>query len=248
MIELIQARVAATEAASGPKYQVLRAAIVDAIARGDWTPGVRLPTEVELANVLPFSIGTIQKAYDQLVQDGLVVRARRRGSFVAPIRTQLAEPLHLRFLDDDGAILPVYPRLLGHAPADPDPRWATLFGADVTVIRIDRMLSINEEFDVFSRFFCPDAIAKPLLRALRRKEAVNLKAVLLGDLGMPISRIAHTIAQGRKHPRKRGASAQPNLLMEATAYTAKGQIPYFQEFHIPPNRRRLLFDSNLLRS
>jgi GntR family transcriptional regulator len=245
MIDLIQARVAAAESAPGPKYQVLRAAIVDAIARGDWTPGVRLPTEVELASVLPFSLGTIQKAYDQLVQDGLVVRARRRGSFVAPIRKQMAEPLHVRFLGDDGAVLPVYPRLTGHAPADPDPRWATLFGANVAIVRIDRMLSINEEFEVFSRFFCPDAMAKPLLRALRRREAVNLKVVLLRDLGMPISRLVHTIAQVRKHPRKRGASARTHLLMEATAYTAKGQIAYFQEFHIPPNGRRLLFDSSL---
>jgi hypothetical protein len=71
--------------------------------------------------------------------------------------------------------------------------------------------------------------------------------VLLRELGMPISRLVHTIERARKHPRQRGAASPPHLLLEATAYTAEGQIAYFQEFHIPPNRKKLLFDSNLLR-
>ena len=64
-------------------------------ASGDWTPGMRLPTEAELAKSLPYSLGTVQKAYSELVKNGLVERARGRGSFVAPLQRQMSEPLAL---------------------------------------------------------------------------------------------------------------------------------------------------------
>ena len=127
MIEAIQARLA-EQSEPGPKYQVLRDAIVGAISGGDWTPGMRLPTEAELADVLPYSLGTVQKAYGELVKNGLVVRSRGRGSFVAPAQRQMSDPWHCRFLDDDGKILPIYPRILGHKVATEDRRWAELFG------------------------------------------------------------------------------------------------------------------------
>jgi hypothetical protein len=38
---------------------------------------------------------------------------------------------------------------------------------------------------------------------------------------------------------------QPQLVMKATAYTAGGDVAYVQEFYIPQNNRRLLFDSEL---
>src|SRR5437762_3767999 len=143
MIEAIQARLAAVQPAPEPKYQVLRNAIVGAISGGDWTPGMRLPTEAELAQLLPYSLGTVQKAYGELVKNGLVVRSRGRGSFVAPAQRQMADPWHCRFLADDGTILPIYPRLLGHKAAARDRRWAELFGRNVKVVRIDRAISIN---------------------------------------------------------------------------------------------------------
>ena len=70
MIETIRSAMAAAQPAPGPKYQVLRNAIVDAISSGDWTPGMRLPTEAELAKMVPYSLGTVQKAYGELVRTG----------------------------------------------------------------------------------------------------------------------------------------------------------------------------------
>jgi GntR family transcriptional regulator len=245
MIEAIQARLAAAQPAGVPKYQVLRTAIVGAISSGDWTPGMRLPTEAELAQILPYSLGTIQKAYGELVKDHLVERARGRGSFVAPLHRQMDEPWHCRFLAEDGTILPIFPRLIGHAVAGKEPRWAQLFGQNGKIVRIDRAISINDEFVVVSRFFAPNAIVKPLLRLPRNKfETANFKATLLRELGMPIARIVQTIATADKNTWRRLAIAsRPHLVLEATAYAAEGKVAYFQEFYIPPNRRKLLFES-----
>src|SRR5262252_8595884 len=169
MIEAIQARLADFHPGQGPKYQALSTAIVGAISSGDWIPGARLPTEAELAQVLPYSLGTIQKAYGELVKNGLIVRARGRGSFVAQLQRRMAEPWHCRFVGDDGTILPIYPRLLGHEVAGKDPRWAELFGPHAKIIRIDRAISINKEFEVLNRFFAANTMAKSLIRLPRAK-------------------------------------------------------------------------------
>lgn len=235
---------AAADAATGPKYQVLRDAILGAITRGEWAAGMRLPTEAELSKLLPYSLGTIQKAYGQLVKEGLVVRARGRGSFVASQR-QMTEPWHCRFLGDDGTVLPIYPRLIGSQPAKPEKRWAELFGPRVKVARIDRIISIDHEFDVLSRFYAPEAVASPLLSRPRKNvEAANFKAIMLRELGMPISRIVQTIVTTDAVPMKR-LGWRPRLLLEARGYTAEGEVAYFQEIFIPAVKRRLLFDSDL---
>ncbi|HEX9470281.1 MAG TPA: GntR family transcriptional regulator [Bradyrhizobium sp.] len=245
MIDSIQARVAAAGSATGPKYQILHDAILGAITSGEWKPGMRLPTEAELSKLLPYSLGTIQKAYGQLVQDGLVVRSRGRGSFIAPIQRQMAEPRHCRFLGDDGTVLPIYPHLIGHQRVRQERRWTELFGSGVKVARIDRVISINHEFEVFSRFFTPETITKQLVsRARKDGESANFKLILLRELGMPITRIVQTIVRTDETPKQR-LGWQPNLVLEATAYAAEGEVAYFQEIFIPPVDRKLLFDSDL---
>lgn len=245
MLDTIRARVAAANAASGPKYQVLRNAILDAITSGEWPAGMQLPTEAKLSKLLPYSLGTIQKAYGQLVKEGLVVRSRGRGSFVAPAQRQMSEPWHCRFLGDDGTVLPVFPHFIGQRRVRPEKRWSELFGARARVVRIDRLISINHEFEVLSRFFVPESIAKPLLARPRKNvETANFKVILLREFGLPISRIVQTIAR-RSPSTIKGLGWRPHLVLEATAYTAEGEVAYFQEIYIPSTRRKLLFDSDL---
>ena len=245
MIDSIQARLAAAHSAAGPKHQILREAILGAISSGEWAPGMRLPTEAELSKLLPYSLGTIQKAFGQLVQDGLVVRSRGRGSFIAPPQRQMADPRHCRFLGADGEILPIYPRLVGQHRVRQEKRWAELFGAGVRLACIDRIISINHEFEVLSRFYAPAAITQKLFRLGRENvETANFKAILLRELGMPISRIVQTIVPTDTSPVK-GLRWRPHLLLEATAYTSEGEVAYFQEIYIPSVTHRLLFESDL---
>ncbi|RNL55939.1 GntR family transcriptional regulator [Arthrobacter oryzae] len=55
--------------------------IRDAIARGDFTPGVQL-AEAELAKELGVSRGPLREAMQRLTQEGLLVSHRNRGLFV----------------------------------------------------------------------------------------------------------------------------------------------------------------------
>jgi hypothetical protein len=49
----------------------------------------------------------------------------------------------------------------------------------------------------------------------------------------------------RSAPRNLPLKERPQLVINATAYTVEGRTAYFQELYVPPNHRKLLFDSEL---
>lgn len=69
---------------SSPLHQRIRSDIEERIRAGVWAPGTRLPTEAELQEIYGVSRVTVQRTMRDLAQAGLVVRYRRRGTFVAP--------------------------------------------------------------------------------------------------------------------------------------------------------------------
>jgi GntR family transcriptional regulator len=65
-----------------PRYQRLRDELAAQIAEHRWRPGEAIPTEQELARTYDVAVGTVRKAVDQLVADGLLERFQGRGTFV----------------------------------------------------------------------------------------------------------------------------------------------------------------------
>ena len=61
----------------------IRHDIQQAIVSGTWRPGTRIPFEHELAEQYACSRMTVNKALSSLAEDGLIVRRRKAGSFVA---------------------------------------------------------------------------------------------------------------------------------------------------------------------
>jgi len=65
-----------------PLYQRLREEMLAKIAAGEWMPGAPIPTEAELTRLYGVAIGTVRKAVDTLVNEGLLLRSQGRGTFV----------------------------------------------------------------------------------------------------------------------------------------------------------------------
>lgn len=93
------------------KFQSLADDLRRAIIAGSWTVGAKLPTEQQLADDTGLSLTTVRRAFDELVDQQLVIRRQGAGSFVAERRQR---PQRTRYTV--GVLLPgtqlYYPRVL----------------------------------------------------------------------------------------------------------------------------------------
>lgn len=64
------------------RYQKLRDELASKIARREWRPGEVIPGQEELAKSYGIAVGTVRKAVDLLVAQGLLERIQGRGTFV----------------------------------------------------------------------------------------------------------------------------------------------------------------------
>jgi len=72
-----------SSARSAPLYVRLADQLREGILSGQWHPGDTLPSEPELCALHGVSRGTVVKAIDLLIQDGLVQRKQGSGTFVS---------------------------------------------------------------------------------------------------------------------------------------------------------------------
>jgi len=241
----LAARLGRFTRAGVPKYVAMRDAVVDAVTSGAWRAGTRLPTESEWAASLPLSLGTIQRALRMLADDGVIVRRPKHGTFVAERGLgAMRAPLHCRFVDDSGnTYLPVYPQVTGRSAVSTEGPWSRHLGTRELVC-IDRVLRIAREFKVFSRFyFDPARLPTLAARPARRLSGENFKHVIWRETGQPIGRISQLLSYAELPAEVCGAievkRGTRGLLLELSAFAGRDSPLYYQELHIPPNRRRL---------
>ncbi len=67
-----------------PLYFQLKTLLLEQIVEGRYPPGERLPTEHELCREFGISRTPVNRALTELAEEGVVVRRRRRGTFVNP--------------------------------------------------------------------------------------------------------------------------------------------------------------------
>ena len=66
-----------------PLYQQIKQVMENCIRNGEWHAGQKLPSENELVSALDVSRMTVNRAFRELTQQGLINRVHGRGSFVA---------------------------------------------------------------------------------------------------------------------------------------------------------------------
>jgi len=67
----------------GPVYREIARSIMQRLELGAWKPGEAIPSETRLKEEFGVAIGTIRKAVDELVAQGILLRQQGRGTFVA---------------------------------------------------------------------------------------------------------------------------------------------------------------------
>lgn len=81
---------AQSHGARPPLHEIILGQLKGHIVSGEWPPGTRIPSEIELTEQFACSRMTVNKALTRLASTGLIERRRKAGSFVAAARARSA--------------------------------------------------------------------------------------------------------------------------------------------------------------
>jgi GntR family transcriptional regulator len=193
-----------------PKYLRLSNAMLDAIVSGEFTPGSQIPGERNLSAVLPLSLGTIQRAMNNLVEQGVVFRRAGMGTFVAGVhpddvqanddKVARRDLVHFRFhAEGSDELLPVYLhvdsiREISRSNRSAGKPWQDFLEGGKSFVRIDRRLDVGDSFSAYCRFYLPgERYASLLRRAVDELNGVTLREILNRTYNMATLRFKHRI-------------------------------------------------------
>lgn len=229
-----------------PKYTALHDAVLHAVASGRVKPGARMPTEQELAQVLPLSLGTIQRALRQLVEERIIQRRPGLGSFISGDASdgQMEHPFHCRFVDDSGhGYLPVFPEVLSREKVGSPGPWTAHLRCQ-EALQIIRRVRIGHEFYVHSTFWV-DPVQVPVFdtMSLRQMTSENFKNVIFRACGQAIHKV-DLFTRQEVPPREISRllnipARQLCSSMRAQAFMGESNPIYFQQIFTPPTTREL---------
>lgn len=230
-----------------PKHIRLTNVLADAIENGFWQPGEKLPAEEQIAALTPYSLGTVQRALRNLTESGLIVRRHGAGTFVNKSGKRVDEPWHCRFLDDDKAtVLPVYTRTLSRKLASDNGPWRRYFDSASQIMRIERIINVNKEFDIYGLFYGSTQTLEYLWNLqLDELDGLNLKEVIISELHLRVTKIVHLVNMTTFSADIADAlGAEPHsqgMLVTAIAQSDHDHAIYYQEYYVPPTARMLEF-------
>ena len=228
-----------------PKYIAFRDAFVYGITSGEIRPGEKIPGEKELAAALPLSLGTIQKALKVLADERVISRRTGQGSFVTPTNSdEMSAPFHCRFVNDQkNSYVPAYPRIVSRSRVQNDGEWSKHLKT-ANLICIERVININREFNVYTKFFA-DRQRLPIFETLPEKKlgTQNFKEVIFSVTGKTIGRMDLFVNLEQIEPSV-GAwleISKNTTVMRFTALAFLGDTDpvYYQEIVVPKTDRAL---------
>jgi GntR family transcriptional regulator len=215
----LAARCARPELQTLPKYARLVSALQDAIADGSALPGDRLPTETAITQAVPYALGTVQKALNELVDQGVLSRHRKTGTFVRDTAAQLDDISRFNFERPDGAaVKTVKTRIDGIELAEAPGRWTDELGdCEQGYIRISRHDRIDDAFTCYVETHLRADLFGDLLDAAPDSLAGrNIRTILRHDYRIGIVRTEVAVGSTRTADRALGnlGLSAGNLLLE----------------------------------
>lgn len=124
-------------------FRDIRADIIRRIAGEEWPPGCRLPNEIDLARSYGTARATVNRAMAELVDEGIVERRRKAGTFVraVPLRqVRLSIPLVQSEVEERGS---VYRYCLLQSRIEPIPEWLRARLALMTTVEVRRLRCLH---------------------------------------------------------------------------------------------------------
>jgi GntR family transcriptional regulator len=225
-----------------PLYVQIFEAFSEAIRRGDFKPGERIPAEIELCSRLPVSLGTVQKAMGKLAANGFIVRNRRTGSFVADRRSQASEAFVYRFKDPrTGEMQLPFVRVLAVEEDRSRGPWRTLLNVE-RCVRLDRLLWIESDPPAFTSVYFSFEHGKVLLDVpLEELHGSSTHRVMVEKFNLPTVRVEHRIGARalslQASERLMLAPGTVGTVWDVSDFSIGDRAILFQRLQLPPGHR-----------
>lgn len=149
-----------------PLYQRLRDDMLAKITRREWQAGVAIPTETELTKTYGVAIGTVRKAVETLVAEGMLERSQGRGTFVRRPSFDASLFRFFRHQTSGGTRQIPQGRILQRTLDAPPASVASALGLSgrAKAIRLDRLRLVEGKVVLVEEIWLPQAPFASLLK------------------------------------------------------------------------------------
>lgn len=221
-----------------PYYAQVKEALRLRMERGDWKPGDQIPGEPELCTMFDVSRTVIRQALTELMYEGLIVRSKGKGTFVAEpkIVEQLAQKLTGFYQDMAERGTPPVSAVLKQqlAPAGPKVAGVLQLPPGAQVIEIERVRYVLNEPIVLVVTYLPYDRCPNILTADLTHQ--SLYAFMEQQCGLVITRGRRTMeavaASQREAELLRIPVGTPLMLLDSVSYLEDGTpIEYYRALH-----------------
>lgn len=140
-----------------PLYMQIKELLIEKISKGEWSAGNIIPSEIQLAQELGVSQGTVRQAITELVENNVLTRKQGRGTFVSTHDIQRALFHFFHITDDKGRkVLPESSVLHCRQKKATRKEALKLQLADgAEIIRIERVRNIGEKPTIIETITVP---------------------------------------------------------------------------------------------
>lgn len=178
-----------------PRYQRLRDELAQQISLNRWRPGEAIPTEAALASEYAISVGTVRKAIDALVSEGVLERQQGRGTFIRRPQFQSSLFRFFRFQGLNGERLVPESRILAieTVVAPSAVSQALALPAGTEVIRLIRLRLLESTPVLAEEIWLPKSRFLPLLDVDLQRQGPLLYPIYESLCGQVVARAAETL-------------------------------------------------------
>ncbi len=213
-----------TETFSPPRYHRIRAVLRERIARGEYLPHQRIPSEAQLCREFGVSRGTVERAIRGLVEEGVLYRVQGKGTFVAsPPLDEVSFRLGSIWEEARRAGRRLTNRVIRQAQMPATPEAAQRLGIppghpviEIVRLRLIDDLPIAHESRTLALELCPQLLEEDV-------ETQSIHDLLLHKYRLPLLKASYTIEvvvlEGPEAELLEAEPGTPAFLVDRLTYT-----------------------------
>lgn len=225
-------------------YEVVRERIHERLHTGRWAAGDRIPTEGELAQEFGVGIGTIRRAVEDLVAEGLLIRRARIGTTVAKLTDTRAFDMFFSFVDAEGERVKVSARLRSFRREKATKELAARLGEErgAAIAKVENIRFVGDTPVMLDRIWIPFSRFRDLTPESFTARRDSIYSYYQEEYGVSVVRVQEDLDACAADADLAGVlqlkAGAPLLRIERTAYTFKDTPVEYRVRFVDPRHAR----------